>query len=118
VREPTPVHKRPVRQHEQVEVPTVRLARPKLSAPGADAGAVAATELLSSSGASSGGSAALLLPVLVLALLVLVTSITPAEALPRQVDGLLDGRREMVAFTAGGVLLAVVLALLIAHAGP
>jgi hypothetical protein len=98
-------------------MPTVRLARPKLTAPPTSAGAVAATEFLSSSGASSGGSTALLLPILVLALLVLVTSLTPARALPRQVDGFLDGRREMVAFTAGGVLLAVVLALLIAHSG-
>jgi hypothetical protein len=98
-------------------VPTVRLARPKLTAPPTNAGEVVATEFLSSSGASSGGSTALLLPILVLALLVFVTSLTPARALPRQVDGLLDGRREMVAFTAGGVLLAVVLALLIAHAG-
>jgi hypothetical protein len=57
------------------------------------------------------------IPALVLVLLVLVTAVTPARALPRQVDVLLDGRREAVAFTAGGVLLAVLAALVIAHAG-
>ena len=95
----------------------MRLVRPKLSAPVSVAAPVANTEALSAGASSSDGSALLLLPFLGLALLALVTAITPARALPRQVDTLLDGRREAVAFAAGGVLLAFVIALLIAHAG-
>jgi hypothetical protein len=98
-------------------VPTVRLARPKLSTPVATVAPVAATEALSAAGSSSDGLALLLLPFLALALLVLVTAITPAQALPRQVDTLLYGRRETVAFMAGAVLVAFVIALLVAHAG-
>jgi hypothetical protein len=106
-----------VRRHEQAEVPTARLVRPKLSAPVAAVAPIAATEVLSSAGSSSHGLALLLLPFLGIALVVLVTAITPARALPRQVDTLLDGRRETVAFAAGGIVLAFVVALLVAHAG-
>ncbi len=98
-------------------MPTVRLARPKLSTPVVAAAPVAATEALSSGASSSRDLAPLLLPFLGLALLVFVSAVTPARALPRQVDTLLDGRRETVAITAGGVLLAFLAALLIAHAG-
>ena len=95
----------------------VRLARPKLSTPLAAAAPVAVTEALSSGGSSSHDLAVLLLLLLGLALLLLVTAITPARALPRQVDTFLDGRRVTIAFTAECVLLAFMIVLLIANAG-
>jgi hypothetical protein len=52
-----------------------------------------------------------------LTLLALLAAVAPAGALPGQVDAILDGRRESVAFAAIGVLLAFLIALLIAHAG-
>ena len=98
-------------------VPRARLVRPRLSGPLQDASGPAATLLLSAGGASSGGFEWLLIPAVALALLVLAAAVTPARALPGQVDVLLDGRRETLAFTATCVLLAFVAALLIAHSG-
>jgi hypothetical protein len=50
-------------------------------------------------------------------LLALLVAAAPARALPRQVAGLLYGRRESLAFTGVAVLLAFLIALLIAHLG-